>query len=158
MPLLLRWTRLADWSAYSVDDICNQEFRSSTDVFPSVYEATDADVIRVYAEHLASDRVKRDPRTGHLVDLSVQSYQALATDGETLFNFTTRIAHREIQLSDSATLRAFIEEILKTFAGRVRRVEKAQLKAYVAAQHAAGDPEWIDLCNNRSSWKKLVGP
>lgn len=125
----------------------------------SVYEVEDSEVVQARTEHQAgcTNGPEKKRQLGALMLTGFPEITVSNQDGETGFEFTSE-RHRIMEFLDRAEMIATVERALPDRT-RLRSCTVEEIKAYVRARFAQGDPEWIQMsdASKREKWRSFCG-
>jgi hypothetical protein len=157
--MLLRIGRRREaFATRDVAEVIATEFHlpdGSDDLSPSVYEISDASrVVQCHAEHAASASL--DPKGGTHADLEGLLDVPPTPVVEGRFGYTSSV-HREIRLASATALTELVGRLVADLPQRLHVTTKDELRSYVTACMAAGDPEWTTFLaqsSKASKWRQ----
>jgi len=125
----------------------------------SVYDVEDSEVLQARTEHQAgcTSGPEKKKQIGALMLTDFPEITVSNEDGETGFEFTSA-RHRIMEFLDRAEMIAIVERALPDKA-RARSCTVEEIKAYVRARFAEGDPEWVEMsdASKREKWRGFCG-
>jgi hypothetical protein len=143
-------------------EFCDAEFQDyetgGLDRTISVYGVETPALVQAHTEHFAGAGL--DPKGRPDFDLEGLSVAVVSDPlGDWPFA-TTATAHHEIRCRSDQEVKDLASWLFIALRERTREVTTVQMRAYVRAAVAAGDPEWtayLDLAGVKPSWRTLAG-
>ena len=131
------------------------------DLRVSVYEVEDdkRSLCRIVAEHHAVAPDRERPSTKHHFNVTgLEPRPAIpSSDTAGAFEFL-KSTHREIVFKTEQELRDFAVRLRAELVGRMRTVEKADVRKFLAERLRENDPEWREFFRTVPKWREWVAP
>jgi hypothetical protein len=150
----------ASAAAVTPEDLFDKEFKHEPEEALSTYEIERQNSVQTHIEHYAASHCD-PPRSGDGVDCSSLPWETNPQDPGGPFK-ALREAHRLVRTTSEVDRRTFagqVWEMLQRPQTAFVRVSKDEMRAYVHARKAAGDPEWLSfLAAADEEWQKYPKP